>query len=341
MDNTLPQQLKEAELAVAEAEKQFGPDTLELADRLLKYAALLRQTERRKLDAVNVEARARAIRAKHFQAEEAQEKITATIMIKPQENTGSPGMYLGLGGLVVAMCTLVLNQGLFPVLAILAIALVIGDLVTTRGAGWWRALLALVFVGTAFACTQSLPPDMLTDATPLERFTYASENPTLVSAVKGLDKPTHALGYQLALPHHYAPLDPQQREWGKMMAWASEPRSDGTNTQFYLMQIKPEDAKKLARTAPMRAASEIAMPIITGELQLQAVEQDPIRMEEMNGFEFAKCEFRGSTDDRRRSGFAYVAKQPGSLIALVAIDSSSNPDESLQSLEGTVSTFSR
>lgn len=56
--------LEQAEISLHEAESLLGADHPDVADRLDDYARLLRQ-DRQLLDAVNIEARAEAIRKKH------------------------------------------------------------------------------------------------------------------------------------------------------------------------------------------------------------------------------------------------------------------------------------
>ncbi|MBY0357306.1 MAG: hypothetical protein K2W82_04825 [Candidatus Obscuribacterales bacterium] len=57
--------LEQAELSLREAESLLGSDNPHLADKLDDYARLLRQDGSRLLEAVNIEARAEAIRKKH------------------------------------------------------------------------------------------------------------------------------------------------------------------------------------------------------------------------------------------------------------------------------------
>src|SRR6185437_3439765 len=163
MDARLVAELKEAEAAVAEAEKKLGPDHPELADKLQRYANLLRQTETRKLDAVNVEARARAIRAKLYaEDEKAHGSTTTSAKPKTTDSKAEPpalGMYLGIAGIFLALAALFVNQSLIKILLPAAIVLGLADVAITRS-GFWRMALIVVFSLACWVSNESLPGSM-------------------------------------------------------------------------------------------------------------------------------------------------------------------------------------
>lgn len=343
MDNTLAQQLREAELSIAAAEKEFGSDSPELADRLLKYAALLRETDGRKLDVVNVEARAKAIRAKMYAAEAAKDTKPSVVIIKPKTATAAPATYIGLVALLVAMSSLFVDQTYFKFFAPLSAVLLLGDIAVAKASSWWRVGLSIVFLVCAWLSINSVPRTMLLHSSPMERFTYASENPEIVSQVRKLGKPVTVLSYQIALPPDYTLPVNDKKDWGRLIGWKSPTRADERYSEFFVMTVRPERdvAKKLPQMSLLQAARELAMPRVQEELALEDFTEDEPTFVEMNGFEFARIEFRGRTEDHTRHGFAYVAKEGRSLVTLVGIDWVPANEESLPALDAAVSTFTR
>lgn len=342
MDNSLARQLKEAELSIAQAEKELGPEHPELADRLMKYAALLRQADRRALDAVNVEARAKAIRAKIYAAEAASEKATGNVLvIKPTKQTASSAIF-GLAAVLLGMCSLFVDQSYFQLLAAGSLLLVVADIVATKSSAWWRALLALIFIGSAWTSMRSLPPSLLPNASPMERFTYASENPELVAEVRNLARPAVTLGYQLALPKGFAKQDEVTEDWGKMVTWKSETRPDGNAGEISLMVIRsrallpPREYNK-ARTSNL--AKEKVMPRIFQLYPMDQQEHEPPIPEDINGVEFERVNFREQSEENRRAGVVYVLKEQNHVVVVVGTDLEPYADELIPKLEASMVTF--
>src|SRR5579883_2113826 len=120
MDDQLAEKLQQAEQAVKEAESAGGQNSLELADKLTRYAALLRQVSSRKLEAVNVEARARAIRAKLYAAQEQAAGLPQPIIQPKVQATPGFSLYIGFLAVFMALSALFVNQLYLPWLSILS-----------------------------------------------------------------------------------------------------------------------------------------------------------------------------------------------------------------------------
>jgi hypothetical protein len=344
MDKTTAEQLKATEASLKEAEKRLGTQHPDVADLLMKYAGLLRQVEGRTLDAVNVEARAKAIRAKLY-AEEAEmvASKTSTVVIKPKESPPvGPGVYAGLAGLLIAVCTLFLSQTHFLLLAITAIVLLVVDIVLTRGGGWWRGLIGSVFIGTSYFCMQSIPPIMLTDASPMERFNYLAENSTLVENVRKLGE-THTAGnYSFALPPDYSSLDYRKPDWGESYEWRTPLRADDSFGDFRMLMVQPDTVSKNYSTLSVtRLAKDVAMPLVVKELGMDVVTEQSPTTEELNGFNFARILWDGSDDERKKAGVTYVAKEKDRLLILVGADWHPESDQTIPQMEAVVYTFNR
>jgi hypothetical protein len=344
MEKTVAQQLKEAELAIAEAEKQFGPDHPELADRLMKYANLLRETDGRKLDAVNIEARAKAIRAKIYaeEADKVNQKVS-TVVIKPkQEQPVGPGVYVGLVGCVLAVCGLFVNQANFMWLAVPAIILVVFDVVATRGGGWWRALLGVVLVASGYYCMNSIPANMLTDASPMERFNYGAENPKLVENVRRLGEATTVHGYSFSLPEDYSTLDYSKPEWGESYEWRTPARDDGSQGIFRMMIMRPDVvAKNYATLSLAKIAHDVAVPQVVADLGMTDVVQQKPKLEDLNELYFARVDFTDKENDQRKAGVIYAAKERDGLLVLVCLDFVPQSEQTIPQMEAIVYTFHR
>jgi hypothetical protein len=341
-DILLNKQLREAEIAVVEAERTYGPENPEVAEKLLKYASLLRQTHKRTLDAVNVEARAKAIRAKMFAAE-AEEQASATPLIKPVKTGNNPTAYLGLGSMVVALLALFINAQYFAALASISTALMLGDLIVSRGT-WWRALVSILFLLSGWWAIQSVPPIMLTNASPIDRLNYSSENSDVVSKVRNLGKPTQALIYNICLPEGFTPIETGKPEWGRVAAWKGPIRPTNEAPELYLMVMHPPaDVKKHFRNYPtLKGAHELVLPYFFYMLQLTEVKQNPAQFEHINGLQFVRLEYTAKTDsDVQKKGFVYVAKENNTLVALAGMDTGAFASETLEPMEASVWTLTQ
>jgi hypothetical protein len=343
MDKTALQQLKEAERAVADAEALHGANHPELADALTRYAHLL-EADGKKLDAVNVEARAKAIRARIYakEADNVAQKVS-TVVIKPKQAAPvGPGIYLGLMGMLFAVGTLFVSLIHFFWLTALAVVLVVADLVLTRGGGWWRALAAVVCCASAYACIQSVPANMMTDATPMERFNFLSESPALVQNVRALGEPTTVAGYKLALPEDYSKLDQRRIDQGDIYMWQTPPRDDGSQGVFEMMLLKGDTLSPHFSTLSLaHVAQDLAMPHISSELDISEVVTGKPQMEELNGMYYARIEFKGRESERRRAGVAYVAKSRGKMLVLVGSDFVEQSGQTMPQMEAIVYTFAQ
>jgi hypothetical protein len=344
MEKTVEQQLKEAELAITAAEKEFGPDHPELAERLMKYANLLRQSDGRKLDAVNIEARAKAIRAKIYaqEADQVNQKVS-TVVIKPKQAPPiGPGVYFGLVGCVTAACSLFVNQIHFVWLAVLAMFLVIFDSVVTKGGGWWRALLTVALLGSAYYCVNSIPQNMLTDASPMERFNYLAENPKLVENVRGLGEVTTVHGYSFSLPEDYSTLDYSKPDWGESYEWKTPARDDGSQGVFRMLLMRPDAvAKNYATLSLARIAHDVVIPQLVTDLGIDDVTQTKPKLEDLNELYFASVDFNGKEGDRKKAGVAYVAKERSGLLVLLGADYIPQSEQTIPQMEAIVYTFHR
>jgi hypothetical protein len=337
----LNKQLREAEIAVVEAERTYGPENPEVAEKLLKYASLLRQTHKRTLDAVNVEARAKAIRAKMFAAEADEQKATATPLIKPVKTGNNPTAYFGLGSMVVALLALFINAQYFVALAAISAALMVGDLVVSRGT-WWRAVVSALFLLSGWWAIQSVPPIMLTNASPIDRLNYSSENSDVVAKVRNLGKPTQALIYNVCLPEGFTPVEIGKPEWGRVAAWKGPMRPTTEAPELYLMVMNPPaDVKKQFRTYPtLKGAHDLVLPYFFYMLQLTEVKQNPAQFEQINGLQFVRLEYTAKTDsDIPKKGFVYVAKENNKLVALAGMDTVAFASETLEPMEASVWTL--
>ena len=346
-DEKLIQQLHEAEMALAEAEKAYGPDHAEVADKLLKYATLLRQTQKRTLDAVNIEARARAIRARIFAAEAGtQNAAPAVVVIRPQSNAPDPAMYLGLGGMLAALVALFISAKYFFVLAGLAVMLIIADVVLSKGK-WWRALLTLLFMLTGWYSMQSLPSTMLPNASPIDRLNFANENAELVSKVRHLGKPTQALIYNLCLPEGFQLDEDTKKDWGHLVSWKGPARQDGGEpAKLVLMVVNPpNDVKKQFRSYSVtKGAKELVLPLIYDMFQVSETKQDNPQLEFVNGMNFVRIGVTAKPSDGpdvQKRAFVYATKESNRIVALVGFDSMPWAADSLEPMEASVLTLTQ
>ena len=342
MDEKLASELKEAEAAVIETEKKLGPDHPDLADKLQRYANLLRQTEKRALDAVNVEARARAIRAKMYAADE-QAHGTTTKLSKNKSiisNTAPPvGMYFGLAGIAAALVSLVVTQTALVYLLVLAAVLAVADVVISRS-GFWRIALVVVFGVASLLANQSLPTTILTEDTPLARYTYSTQDPELVSNVGELGKPQTVLSYSVCLPKGFTAVGDSKEDWGRVITFQPQETQSTNPSKFMLMLIKlPADTKPSARVALLKIAADVAIPQVASVLSLSDVQQENPREVEINGLDYAKIGFSGTSSSGVRNGFAYVAENNKSLLVLAAGDSVTDAQETLPKMDASVYTL--
>lgn len=341
MDKTVLEQIKEAERAVADAEAFYGPNHVEVADALMRYAHLL-EAEGRKLDAVNIEARAKTIRAKIYakEADNVAQKIS-TVVIKPKTTAPvGPGIYLGLVGMVASVATLFVSLVHFAWLTALAVMLVVADLVLSRGSSWWRALIGFSCCASAYACIQSVPANMMTDATPMERFNFMSEEPALVQNVRNLAEPVTVAGYKVAVPEDYSKLDQRRIEQGDVYVWETPLREDGSQGSFEMMLLKGDTlSPHFATLALTRVATDLAMAKIQNEFGLADVTASKPRMEDLNGMYYARVDFKGKQGERRKAGVAYVAKVHGKMLVLVGADFVEQSEQTMPQMEAIVYTF--
>jgi hypothetical protein len=343
MDESLTRELKEAEAAIADTERRLGPDSPELADLLQKYAALLRKTERRALDAVNVEARAKAIRAKMYAEEERVHGTTTVTVVKPKERERAAlGMYLGLAGVAVAVASLFINHAFLKILLPLAVVLAIADVVITRG-GLWRIVMVIVFAGSAWCADQSLPDLMLVNSPPIDRFNYASEHPDIVSEAHKLDKPSQVFGYQISLPAEYKQSADNSYDWGRAIIWQSPPHPDQQPSQLSLLLVKlPEDLlKRRGNYSVLKAARDVALPRVCEAFNLSDCAPEMPQIVELNGMEFARIDFKAKSPYADVEGLAYVSTNPRNLVVLAAYDEVAFATETLATDNASVYTFVR
>jgi hypothetical protein len=341
MDKSLADELKEAEAAVAEAEKKLGPDHPDLADKLQRYAALLRQTEKRVLDAVNVEARARAIRAKMYAEDEKQHGSTTTMPAGKVKVTKTLpiGMYLGVGGIFIALASLVMNQHLLIVLLPIAILLAIVDVAINR-TGFWRPALVLVFCGTAWLSNQSLPPNLMTEESPIARYNYANQDPELVENARNLDKPTPVLSYSICLPKGFAQVADTKEQWGRTLTFQGEAGQDLQGPKLSLMLMRLPEGESKGKASLLKTARDVALPQLGQALRVSdLIQENPVAIE-INGLDYAKINFSGQSDQKlMRTGFAYVTIINKNVLVVSGDDQTTSAAESLPKLDASIYTF--
>jgi hypothetical protein len=336
----LVKQLREAELALGAAEKARGPNDPEVAEILLRYAALLRQTNKRTLEAVNVEARARAIRAKVFAAEDLAAKSATVPLIRPAQQRQDPTAAMGLGAMLLALLSLFINCQYFIALAALACVLMIGDLVLSRGT-WWRALLTTLFLISGWFSIQSLPSIMLSNASPIDRLNYSSENAELVAKVRTLGKPTQALIYSLCLPEGFVLGQDEKTDWGRILTWNGE--TAGRKPKLLLMAVNPpaDIRKKFRNYSSVKGAKELVLPDLYDFCQLTEVKQDAPEFEQINGMQFVRLNFVAKPVDSEQQfrGFIFVTKEYNRLVAIAGMDTLPGSAETLEPMEASVWTM--
>jgi hypothetical protein len=344
MDDNLAQQIKEAEAAVIVTEKSHGPDAPELADKLHHYAVLLRQTEKRALDAVNVEARARAIRAKMYAEEERLKGTSGTLPGSKKKSTQPPAwsMYIGIAAVFVSLFSLFAPQYLLLWLVGIALMLGVADLLLSSGV-YWRIALTVVFTLSAWYSNQVLPENLLTDQSPIERFNYATRNPEVVANSHKLGKPIKVLSYSICLPEGFVAQGDDKQDWGRMVSWLGGDGASPTGPQMslILMKVPDSDGKKTSNISLLKTARDVAMPQLATILNLQDFKSVTPEEVDINGTEFAKVTFTGQIGDQDRNGFAYTAINGRILIMVVGHDSATVPDEALKEMDASVFSFQK
>jgi hypothetical protein len=340
-DPTLNQEIKQVERDIAAAEKEHGAESPELIDILNKYSSLLRQTEVRVLEAVNVEARVKTIRAKLYAAEAETHKTTITVK-KPKIQKAGPGVYVGLLAVFLAIAGLFLDQSLFKFLIPICLLLAIVDVVMTRGQ-WWRALVCVLFVAWGSWGITSLPEEMLTAASPIDRMNYEINNPELVTSVRRLKKDKQVLTYKLKMGEDMpdAPVD-EQKEWGRVFTWQAKRNNSTPAASLSLASMMvPEHIRKQVDTAPLlKYIEDSVLPRVLEPIGLRDVTRDTGEVVEINGHEFVIFNFGGITEmnDEIR-GFMYVTKDRSTLVVISAYDTVPYAEKSLKQLEATMNTF--
>ncbi len=339
-DENLELEIQEAEQSIAEAEKELGPDSGELADKLSKYATLLRRMDR-VLDAVNVEARARSIRAKIYAAEvESQTPVVA----QPEPlklKKAHPAAYIGLLAVFVALATLFVDQQFFLFMLPICIILSLVDIVATRGQ-WWRAAVCFGFLAWGWWGIKSLPDEMLVTATPLDRLNYEVNHPHLVSLIKKLGKDTRVLSYRLRPPADFGAPSNEQVDWGRVFTWKGAQRSDGSMAVFSIMVMTvPDDVRKnFAAQKVMKLAKDIATPRALAYLHIDEIKQDAGEVLDLNGLDFALINWSSASDQNQDlRGFIYVAKDHRTLVTIAGVDSIPYCEDSLKAMDASVYTF--
>ena len=344
MSQEIEEQLHTAESEIASCERQLGPNHPELAEKLSKYAALLRQTEKRTLDAVNVEARAKAIRAKLY-AQEAASQDAKVKIIRPAKEATNPLVYLGIAAMCIAFSTLFLDQTFFALLAVITVVVAMVDLVMSQSRALFRTVITIGMLCCTWWSIQSLPAVMLTDATPMDRLNYASEHAEIVDTVRKMGAPRPVMAYRMCLPeglNQVVDENDGKQSWGHLLSWKSPALADGKSAktfQVVAMDVPPFN-KKFPNFALGKLAKMLVVPRLAEELNLGYIKQKPPVFEEINGFEFAKVRFSGKEQDTEREifAFAYVAKDQGGLVVLSGNDT--GPDfDSLEPLEASIYTI--
>jgi hypothetical protein len=369
MDDKLAAELKEAEAAVAKAEKELGANHPDLADKLTRYASLLRKTEKRTLDAVNVEARARAIRAKLLAADEAargdKPSTTAAKPTAKQQKMAQGmaiGMYLGFVALLFAVASLVANQTFMPALLIVAVLLSLCDIVMSRS-GFWRASVVVALGLSAWWCNSAVPSSMLVDESPINRFNYASENPDLVQNIRKLGQPVNVLNYRICVPPGFNPTADEIKDWGRVLTFAaagaaadaasgapasvaapdqssSEAPASG-QLRFMVMRFPEGITGKSARASLLKLARDVVMPRLGKLSNWQDIRQEDPHFEEINGTGFAKISFGVTGAGLPISGFAYVAPLKSSFLVISGTDLAAASDASMPLMDAAVYTMKR
>ena len=345
MNQEIEQQLHLAESDIAASELRYGPNHPELAEKLSKYAALLRQTEKRALDAVNVEARAKAIRAKLYAAEAAAQDARVKV-IKPPKQTTNPLTYIGIGAMCVAFSTLFIDQTFFGLFAICAVFLVLVDLALSRNSAIFRGCIAIGVLACTWWSIQSLPAVMLVDTTPMERLNYASEHPDMVATVRKMGAPKPVMAYRLCLPSGLEQVSDDnagKREWGRLLTWKSAPQAE-TKTRIFQMAAMtvPDKNRKFPNFALGKLTRQVVMPRMAEQLGWDEVKQNSPVFEEINGFDFVKVEFSGRDHENGQEmfGFVYVMKDRRGLLVISGTDNGPGFD-SLEPMEASAYTIGK
>lgn len=344
MDQNLAKQLREAERDIAQTERTLGKDHPELADKLTRYAGMLREAGR-SLDAVNVEARGRAIRARIYAAEaEAQQTGPMPTQVMPKQQSGSPWMYAGFIAVFASMGSLFVDQNFFKFIAPVALLFAVTDLVLSRS--WWRALLTVLFLGCAGFSMQSLPDFMMVNSSPLERYNFASQNPELVSKVKALGRPKRIWTYEMGLSDKFMQEEVGEKEdWGRALTFHAEAHPDQTSPRLLMLSLKvPSEILKNFRTYPLlKLATDVALPQIRGLTGIEDLTVETPSFEDVNGFQFVRMPFTGHFGDnvQMAKGVAYVAKDKRSLVVVTAFDTAGYADELIDEIDTSMYTFRR
>jgi hypothetical protein len=339
----LQTQLREAEKALQAAESQLGAEHPDLVDKLTRYASLLRQCDRA-LDAVNVEARAKAIRAKLYE-KQAAGQVTGEVKkpVQAAHRKIGPGTFLGAAAVLVALSTLFNSVQVFGYLAPIAVILAVFDLIVSRGQ-WWRAACCALLLGWSVWGLNTLPPEMLTDATPLDRLNYEVNNPDLVVRIRQLGKDTNVLAYRLRLPNGFSDVTDTKMDWGRVFSWAGPARGGGDqmHAQFSVMAVTvPDDIRsKLTNYPLLKLANQQVMPKILEPLNLSDSHSDTGQVVEINGYDFAEITFSGNTDNHGTiRGFVFVAKDKRTLAVVSGYDSVPFADDSIPMMKASAYTF--
>lgn len=360
MNEKLAAELKEAEAAVAKAEKELGANHPELAEKLQRYANLLRRTEKRALDAVNVEARARAIRAKILAEDEAAHGTKPSSSVaKPGAARGKRGksvawgMYFGFVAIFLALSALVVKQTLLPALIVAAVLLCATDAILSKS-GYWRVAVVLTFALASWWCNASVPSTMLVDESPINRFNYASEFPDLVANINKLGKPVNVFNYKICLPDGYDAVGDETKDWGRVLTYsantastantanAGQGQTGSADIHFIVMKL-PEIAghKTSGRSSLLKLARDFVVPHLVDLGSWQNVRQDPPRFLEINGMNFVKINFYATTIKGPSSGFAYVAALRRTLLVISCDDLNANTDDVMPLADAAVYTMKR
>jgi hypothetical protein len=339
-------QIIELEEAVAEAEKTLGPDSPELASILMKYAAAMRHDPKRLLEAANVEARAKAIRAKIYAGEEEKLGLTEPAIKPTPQERNRTGTYIGLAAMALAACGFFVDQQWSCIIFPLCILLAVVDVIMSGGQ-WWRAFSVCAILTWTWYGITCIPSYILTESTPMERLDFEANNPTLLSNIKKLGLETQFMVYGLRLPGDYALSTESNNkpEWGRAFSWIGPPREDNTAPQLAVMSMTiPDDIrKKLAHYSLIKLAREVALPNYLDWLGISDPTTDFGQDIEINGREYAIVRWSGTiTDDpdnERMRGFIYVTRGKSTLVAIGAADKPSYADQTLDPLEAIPYTF--
>lgn len=115
LDEKTARNIEEMEKSLRNVEQAMGPDHMVVAKILDSYAKLLRQNNIRHLDAVNMEARAKHIRAKHNQQEE-KAQMEGLADLKPRKKSMSVGEARILVWCLAGVVTCAIGFGAFEVI---------------------------------------------------------------------------------------------------------------------------------------------------------------------------------------------------------------------------------